>query len=328
MATAQCLAQIAQVKYFRAGIWKPRTHPGDFEGAGDAGLEWLKEASATTGLKSCVEVANAQHAGKAVAAGIDMVWIGARTTVNPFLVEEIAQALRGTGIPVLVKNPINPDIQLWIGALERFYRNGVTQIGAIHRGFSSFHKGRYRNEPFWELVFEMRRRIPTLPIITDPSHIAGDSNMVAELSQQALDLETDGLMIEVHPSPKQALTDRKQQLGLREFATLIGALIYRKTHEDASIRELQKLRTAIDEVDMEIIRLLAHRMDIVRRIGDIKHKNRLTLLQKERWNEVVRSRLGYGELNNVDKGFLLKVLQNIHEESLRIQSDIFNREEV
>ncbi|MDR0365115.1 MAG: chorismate mutase [Bacteroidales bacterium] len=325
LQTACMLTKYPQIKYFRAGIWKPRSHPGQFEGAENMGLQWLQKVKKTTRIKTCVEVANRSHVRQALDADVDLFWIGARTTVNPFLVEEIAQAMKGCNMPIMIKNPVNPDIDLWIGAIERFYKHGITKIAAIHRGFSSFHKTKYRNESFWEIVFELHRKIPNLPIITDPSHLTGNSKLVAELSQKALDLESDGLMIEVHPCPKEALSDKKQQIDFDEFDKLMKSLRFRKKSENRDFISLSQLRTQIDEIDMEIVKLLSDRMKFVSDIGKIKRQNELTILQKDRWKEVVESRLAFGEQEGLDKDFLLKILHYVHEESLRIQSDIFDR---
>jgi chorismate mutase len=323
LTAAQELSKHQEVNFLRASVWKPRTLPGDFEGVGAVGLEWLQKAKEKTGLKTCTEVAHATHVEQAVKSGIDMVWIGARTTVNPFLVEEIAEAVAGYGVPVMVKNPINPDIDSWIGAIERFVRKSVEQIGAIHRGFSGFPKLIYRNEPFWEIVFELKRRYPTIPIINDPSHLTGDKALVQTMCQKALDLEADGLMIEVHPCPEKALTDQKQQLTFSEFSNLLKSLVYRNHKEDVPSADILKIRTQIDEIDFEIIKLLSHRMELIEQLGAIKHKNHITILQIERWKDVVETRLALGDTAGIERDFLLKVLQIIHEESLRIQADIF-----
>jgi chorismate mutase len=254
-----------------------------------------------------------------------MVWIGARTTVNPFLVEEIAEAVADYGVPVMVKNPINPDIDSWIGAIERFIRKGVEQIGAIHRGFSGFPKLIYRNEPFWEIVFELKRRYPTIPVINDPSHLTGDKALVQTMCQKALDLEADGLMIEVHPCPENALTDQKQQLTFSEFSNLLKSLVYRNHKEDIPSSDILKIRAQIDEIDFEIIKLLSHRMELVQEIGTIKHKNSMTILQMERWKDIVETRLALGDTAGIERDFLLKIWQIIHEESLRIQAGIFEK---
>ena len=321
LTSAQYLSRHPEIDFLRASVWKPRTFPGDFEGVGAVGLEWLRKAKEATGLKICTEVAHAAHVEQAVKAGIDMVWIGARTTVNPFLVEEIAEAVAFYNVLVMVKNPINPDIDLWIGAIERFIRRGVEQIGAIHRGFSGYRKLIYRNEPFWEIVFELKRRYPTIPIINDPSHLTGDKALVREMCQKALDLEADGLMIEVHPHPEKALTDQKQQLSFDELSDLLKSLVYRNHKEISPSSDLLKIRTQIDEIDSEIIKLLSHRIGLVREIGDIKHKNRMTILQMERWKEVVETRLALGDAAGVERDFLMKILQIIHEEALRVQEN-------
>jgi chorismate mutase len=323
LTATQELSKHPEVDFLRASVWKPRTFPSDFEGVGVAGLEWLKKAKEKTGLKTCTEVAHAAHVEQAVKLGVDMIWIGARTTVNPFLVEEIAEALASYPVPMMVKNPVNPDIDLWIGAIERFIRRGVEQIGAIHRGFSGYRKLIYRNEPFWEIVFELKRRYPTIPIINDPSHLTGDKALVQAMCQKALDLEADGLMIEVHPTPEKALTDQKQQLTFDEFSNLLKSLTYRNHKEDTPSADMLKIRTQIDEIDSEIIKLLSHRMELVEEIGTIKHKNRMTILQMERWKEVIESRLALGDVAGLERNFLLKILQIIHEEALRIQGNLY-----
>jgi chorismate mutase len=238
------------------------------------------------------------------------------------LVEEIAEAVAHYGVPVMVKNPVNPDLDLWIGAIERFIRRGAERIGAIHRGFSGYRKLMYRNEPFWEIVFELKRRYPTLPIINDPSHLTGDKTLVPAMCQQALDLEADGLMIEVHPCPEKALTDKQQQLSFSDFSNLLKALVYRRHQEDVPSSDILKIRTQIDEVDVEIIKLLAHRMELVREIGAVKRNNSMTILQMERWKDVVETRLALGDTAGIKRDFLLKILQIIHEEALRVQMDI------
>jgi chorismate mutase len=319
LTAARTLSKHPEVDFLRASVWKPRTFPGDFEGVGSVGLEWLRKAKEETGLKTCTEVAHAAHVEQAVKSGIDMVWIGARTTVNPFLVEEIAEAVAGYNVPVMVKNPVNPDIDLWIGAIERFIRKGVDRIGAIHRGFSGYRKLMYRNEPFWEIVFELKRRYSALPIINDPSHLTGDKALVQVMCQKALDLEADGLMIEVHPCPEKALTDKQQQLDFSDFSDLLKTLAYRNPKEDIPSADILKIRTQIDEIDFEIIKLLAHRMELAQEIGKVKRENSMTILQMERWKDVIETRLNFGDTAGVDRDFLLKILQTIHEESLRIQ---------
>jgi len=319
LTTARALSKHSEVDFLRAGVWKPRTSPEDFEGVGVAGLEWLRKAKAETGLKTCTEVAHAKHVEQAVESGIDMVWIGARTTVNPFLVEEIAEVVAHYAIPVMVKNPVNPDIDLWTGAIERFIRKGVKEIGAIHRGFSGFRKLMYRNEPFWEVVFELKRRYPTLPIINDPSHLTGDKTLIQAMCQKALDLEADGLMIEVHPNPEKALTDKQQQLSFADFSNLLKSLVYYKHKEDTPSTEILKIRTQIDEIDVEIIKLLSRRIALAKEIGAVKRQNHMTILQMERWKDVIETRLILGDTVGIRRDFLLKILQIIHEESLSVQ---------
>jgi len=319
LTAAHALSKHPEVDFLRASVWKPRTFPGDFEGVGAIGLEWLRKAKEETGLKTCTEVAHATHVEQAIKSGIDMVWIGARTTVNPFLVEEIAEAVANYDIAVMVKNPVNPDGDLWIGALERFIRKGADRIGAIHRGFSMYRKVMYRNEPFWEIVFELKRHYPTLPVINDPSHLTGDKTLVQAMCQKALDLEADGLMIEVHPHPEKALTDRQQQLSFSDFSNLLKTLVYHNPKENIPSADILKIRTQIDEIDFEIIKLLAHRMELAQKIGDVKRENQMTILQMERWKDVVETRLNFGNTTGLERNFLLKILQTIHEESLRIQ---------
>jgi len=326
LTTAYALSQHQGVDYLRASVWKPRTFPSDFEGVGSIGLQWLKKAKEKTGLKTCTEVVHASHVEQAVSTGIDMVWIGARTTVNPFLVEEIANEVAQYKIPVMIKNPINPDIDTWIGAIERFIRKGVEQISVIHRGFSGFNKLIYRNEPYWEIVFELKRRYPTIPVINDPSHLTGDKAFVKMMSQKALDLEANGLMIEVHPCPEKALTDQKQQLTFSEFSNLLQSLNFRNHKDNITSTDILKIRAQIDEIDSEIIKFLSRRMKLVREIGEIKHKNHMTILQMERWKDVVETRLALGDTIGIEPAFLMKILQIIHEEAVRVQTDIFEKD--
>lgn len=306
----------------RAGAWKPRTRPGAFEGKGAIALNWIKEASIKTGLPALTEVATPQHVEEALKAGIDFLWIGARTTVNPFLVQEIADALNGVNIPVFVKNPVNPDVDLWLGAIERISKSGINRIVGIHRGFSSYEKHLYRNKPFWEIAIELRRKVPALPLICDPSHICGNTPLINYVSQVALDLQYNGLMIEVHANPKDALSDAQQQLTPDEFKTLIQNLVVRSAsvNDVFELSKLEDLRDQIDEIDAEIIEKLAHRMSVARAIGKYKKKNNVAILQPERWEEILRTRTQTGIEKQLTREFLLTLLNSIHLESIYQQT--------
>ena len=306
------------VHALRAGIWKPRIRPGSFEGMGEQALTWVKRASIATGLPATVEVASPKHVEQALKAGIEFLWLGARTTVNPFLVQEIADSLKGVDVPVMIKNPVNPDLELWIGAIERFQRTGNNKIAAIHRGFSSYENQTYRNKPNWELPIELRRRLPGITLFCDPSHICGNTFMLEYVAQFALDLQYDGLMIESHRNPKEALSDAAQQLTPSELGTLLSQLQVRKpTIEDPfELSRLEDLRDQIDEIDSELLNLMAQRMNVARTIGKYKFMNNLTILQPERWEEIVASRVKSGIDKELTKEFILKLYSLIHEESM------------
>lgn len=310
------------VHIMRAGAWKPRTRPGAFEGKGKIALSWIKEVSTKVTLPAITEVASPLHVEEALKAGIDLLWIGARTTVNPFLVQEIADALKGVDIPVFVKNPVNPDVDLWLGAIERINKSGVHRLAAIHRGFSSFENHLYRNKPLWEIAIELKRRLPKIPMICDPSHICGSTGLLQYVSQVALDLQYDGLMLEVHSNPKEALSDAKQQLTPGEFKELVKKLIVRVASVDDvfELSKLEDLRDQIDEIDADIIEKLAHRMSVARVIGQYKKKNNVAILQPERWEEILRTRTISGMSKNLTKEFLLNILNNIHQESIYQQT--------
>ncbi len=314
------------VDVYRAGIWKPRTRPNSFEGVGSEGLKWLKDAAKKQNKPVTVEVANVKHVYEALKAGIDMLWIGARTTTNPFAVQEIADALKGVDIPVLVKNPINPDLSLWIGALERINQAGISKIGAIHRGFSSYTPTKYRNHPRWEIPIELRRLYPQLPIICDPSHICGVRDLIPAVSQKALDLGFDGLMIESHINPDVALSDAKQQLTPFNFREMTSQLIKRKPLGDNPqfIDILENLRHSIDDLDHELVNILGKRMGLVRAIGEYKKQNNVAILQAARWNEIVLERLEQAAPMGMSEDFMLTVLQAIHKESIRNQAVVMN----
>ena len=328
MSTAIELSAIPEVKVFRAGIWKPRTRPGDFEGVGTDGLRWLQRVKKETGLRTTVEVANPKHVAEALAFGVDILWLGARTVVNPFSVQEIGEALKGVDIPVMIKNPVNPDLKTWMGALERMNRMGVKQLMAVHRGFSFFQNTPYRNAPMWEIPIELKRLCPELPVIVDPSHICGETTMLLPTSQKALDLEMNGLMIETHIRPGEALTDRKQQITPAELRQLISALVIRKETGGTDIQDLLgKLRSEIDKIDQELIDILARRMTVVEEIGKYKKANRITILQLKRWNQIIRDRVESGQELGLSREFLMKLLEAVHEESIQRQIDVMNRPE-
>lgn len=307
------------VKVFRAGVWKPRTRPGNFEGAGEPALEWLKEVKAETGMAVTTEVANARHVDAALKAGIDILWIGARTTTSPFAVQEVADALQGTDIPVLVKNPINAELELWIGAFERLAGAGIKRMAAIHRGFSSYHERIYRYSPEWQIPIELRRRIPALQIICDPSHMAGRSDLVPHLAQMALDMKADGLFIEVHPNPSQALSDKKQQLTPAQFDDMTGKLVFHREPESADLKFMQPYRNQLNDIDLQLIQDLADRFRVTGRIGDYKRLNNLAILQPERYNAISDALTEKGKELGLDEDFIRLLFETIHAESIRCQ---------
>jgi chorismate mutase len=328
ISTARELARIPQVKVFRAGLWKPRTRPNSFEGVGRKGLEWLKRVKEETGLLTTVEVAKPEHVADALEHKVDILWIGARTVVNPFSVQEISAALKGVDIPVMVKNPLNPDIKIWIGTLERLNQVGITKLVAIHRGFSFFNRSPYRNAPMWEIPIELKTVFPELPVIVDPSHICGETGMLLSTSQKALDLEMNGLMIETHIRPQEALTDKNQQITPAELRNLLSKLILRKESGNIEFEnKLEELRTEIDKLDEELIDILARRMMIVEEIGKYKKLNNITILQLKRWSKVIHDRVNAGVSLGLSRDFLLKLLESLHEESISRQTDVMNREE-
>ncbi len=326
VATAHLLKATGRVTALRAGIWKPRTRPGEFEGIGSIGLEWLKRAKAETGLPTAVEVATAKHVEEALAAGVDILWVGARSTANPFTVQEIADALKGVDIPVMVKNPVNPDISLWIGALERINNAGITKLAAIHRGFSSYEKSAFRNEPMWDIAIHMKTLAPHLPLICDPSHISGNRDLIGYVSQKALDLDMQGLMIESHIDPSVAWTDAKQQVTPAALAELIDHLTLRKPEtSNAQVNDkLSELRNNIDKIDDLIIQKMAERMKIAEQIGTYKKDNNITILQVNRWDEILNKRINYGKALKLHADFTEKLLELIHAESIRKQTEVMN----
>ncbi|MDX2195522.1 MAG: bifunctional 3-deoxy-7-phosphoheptulonate synthase/chorismate mutase type II [Cytophagales bacterium] len=327
MQTVKGVARF-NVSVIRAGIWKPRTRPGTFEGIGIEGLSWLTDAGKAVGKPVATEIANAKHLEDALKAGVQIVWIGARTTVNPFGMQEIADALKGVDIPVFVKNPINPDLELWIGGLERLNKAGITKLGAIHRGFSTTIKSEYRNKPQWELAIELRRRIPNLPMICDPSHICGTTEYLYEVSQKAMDLNYDGLMIESHINPKVALSDAKQQVTPDELGDILNSLVYRHQNTSDPIvqNKLDELRDIIDTIDKDIVSLIAKRMSVSKEIGQYKKDNNITILQSGRWQDIVNTRIQEGVGKGLSDDFMTTLLTAIHGESIRHQNEVMNKE--
>ncbi len=311
------------IKIFRAGIWKPRTKPGGFEGVGEVGLAWLQTVKQETGMYITTEIATAKHVEAALKAGLDILWIGARTSANPFAMQEIADSLKGIDIPVLVKNPVNPDLELWIGALERLKNAGIRRLAAIHRGFSSYEKKIYRNLPQWHIPIELRRRMPNLPILCDPSHIGGRRELIAPLSQQAMDLGFDGLIIESHCNPEQAWSDASQQVTPDILSYILHLLVIRK--EKQSTENLNELREQIDECDNNLIEILTKRMRVSREIGLYKKEHGMTILQTGRYNEILEKRCVQGELCGMSSEFIKIIFEAIHEESVRQQMEIINK---
>lgn len=324
MTTAKQLSDKG-IKIYRAGVWKPRTKPGGFEGVGEDALPWLQRVQKEVGMYISTEVATAKHAEAALKAGVDLLWIGARTTANPFAVQEIADALKGVKIPVLVKNPVNPDLELWIGALERLSNAGITKLGAIHRGFSSYEKKVYRNAPQWHIPIELRRRIKDLPILCDPSHIGGKRELIAPLSQQAMDLDFNGLIIESHCNPDCAWSDAAQQVTPDVLDYILSLLIVRDGKGNQTTENLTILRKEIDLCDNELIDILSKRMRIAREIGTYKKEHNMTVLQSDRYSEILDKRACQGEACDMSADFIKEVFEAIHEESVRQQVEIINR---
>lgn len=324
--TCRALAATGKVHILRAGIWKPRTKPGCFEGSGLKGLSWMAKAKAETGLPIATEVANAKHVESALEFGVDMLWIGARTTVNPFSVQDIADALRGVDIPVLVKNPMNPDIALWGGAVERLRKVGVNNVGLIHRGFSSFGMNAYRNSPMWHLAIDMRCRMPEIPMICDPSHITGNRNLLLEVSQEAADLNYDGLIIESHCCPEKAWSDAEQQLTPSDLIAMLDKIVWRNqtVHKPEYQQALDELRSRIDQYDGALFELLSNRMKIAEQIGCIKRDNNVMILQAARWEDIVNRVLENAEKLELSREFLSILLNAIHMESISKQNMVMN----
>jgi chorismate mutase len=326
VTTAQQLAATGKVDILRAGIWKPRTKPGMFEGIGAKGLPWLQQAKKLTGLPTTVEVATGKQVQDALTFDVDMLWIGARTTVNPFSVQEVADALRGVDIPVLIKNPINPDLELWSGAVERVARAGISRIGLIHRGFSSYGNTEFRNAPMWHLAIEMKRRNPGMLMINDPSHICGRRDILSDVAQKAIDLDFDGLMIESHMDPDKAWSDAKQQVTPARLAEMIDAIKWRM--EDVSSETfhaaLDKLREQINHIDDELMDLLAQRMRIAEKIGEYKRNNSVTILQTNRWNQILDKSFHKADKLGLSREFVTRYLDAVHMESINRQNNVMN----
>ena len=312
---------------FRAGVWKPRTRPNNFEGIGRMGLTWLKIVKEETALATTTEVANAFHVEEALKQDVDVLWIGARTTVNPFAVQEIANALKGVDIPLMIKNPLNPEVNLWVGAIERFADAGLTKLAAIHRGFFAYNNTKYRNIPQWQLAIELRRRVPGIPMICDPSHIAGKSSLIYEVSQKAIDMNYDGLMIETHINPEKALSDNNQQVTPKQLNEILGKLVVRQAKiEDPVFKSsLDQLRIEIDDLDYELLDVLKRRMNVAEKIGLHKKENKVTILQSNRWEELLKTRIQHGVDNGLTEEFMNKVLKAIHQESINRQTKVMNK---
>ncbi len=328
LTTAHQLAEIPYVKVFRAGIWKPRTRPGSFEGAGIDGLKWMQRVKQETGLHLTTEVATPYHIEQAMKYDIDMLWIGARTVVSPFTMQEIAEALKGVDIPVMIKNPLNPDVKLWVGAIERINRVGINKIIAIHRGFDFFRKTPFRNAPMWEVPIELKRLIPGIPVVVDPSHICGKRELLFDISQKAFDMNMDGLMIESHAHPEKAITDAAQQITPGELLEMIDSLIIRSPRGSMEFEHhLEELRSEIDKIDSQLIQMLGQRMRVVEEIGHYKKDNNITILQLKRWGNLIKNRLDLGDTLKLDKEFLTKILELLHKESIRLQTDIMSKPE-
>jgi chorismate mutase len=326
VATAQRLAATGMVDMFRAGIWKPRTKPGMFEGVGAKGLPWLQLAKKLTGLPVTIEVATAKQVQDALTFDVDVLWIGARTTVNPFSVQEVADVLRGVSIPVFIKNPINPDLELWSGAVERVARAGVKQIGLIHRGFSSYGNTEYRNAPMWHLAIDMKLKYPGMPFINDPSHICGRRDILPDTMQKAVDLDYDGFMIESHIDPDNAWSDAKQQVTPERLAEILNSIIWRR--EDVNSEEyhaaLEKLRQQINQLDDELMLMLGRRMQIAEQIGIYKKENNITILQTNRWNEIIERATARGDKLGLSREFITRYFDAVHMESINHQKKVLD----
>ena len=326
METARGLSEFG-IHVFRAGIWKPRTHPGSFEGVGVTGLKWLNKVKETYGMKVCTEVATEKHVLECIKYGVDIIWIGARTSTNPFLMQEIADALSGTDIPVLVKNPVNPDLDLWVGALERLNRAGIRKLGVVHRGFSTSASIPYRNDPGWKIAIELRTRYPQMAFFADPSHMAGDRRYLQELSQRAMDLGLDGLMVESHCNPSCAWSDARQQLTPQDLRTLLESLVIREnSSEDKNYKEgIDTLRARIDLIDEQLLTLLQERMEVSRSIGRYKKEHNVAILQAVRWEQILSDMVKRADAMDISREAVLAIMTAIHDESVRVQNKILEQ---
>ena len=326
MSVSKEIAKNGNAHVLRAGIWKPRTRPDSFEGMGDVALPWLIDAGKEIGLPVTTEIANRHHAELALKAGVDILWIGARTTVNPFAIQEIADFLKGVDIPVMVKNPVNPDLELWIGAFERLEKAGIKELVAIHRGFSVYKHPKYRNVPTWELPIALRERLPELPIICDPSHITGRRDLLLEVSQKAMDLNFDGLMIETHPDPDKAWSDSAQQVTPTELKSIIEHLVLRSNNISTSVvSELEELRTKIGDLDDKLFDILSARMLMSEEVGQLKKVHNITILQQNHWSNIIKSRLSQSDNYKISELFIRQIMDAIHQESIRHQTKIMNK---
>lgn len=325
LATAKALAQIPEVELLRGGIWKPRTRPDAFEGRGEQGLVWLREAKRETGLSTITEVATPEHVALALKYEVDALWIGARTVVNPFSVQQLADALRGVDVPVLIKNPVSPDLGLWLGAFERLEKAGVKHLSAIHRGFAHYKESPYRNAPMWEIPIELKRRLD-VPVITDISHICGNRDLLQSIAQKALDLATDGLMIECHIHPDAALTDAKQQITPEELKALLSCLTFRSKQSGNVERDLAGWRSEIDDIDEELLHLLARRMEVSAQIGEYKKQNNVTVVQMDRWKRILADHIVLGSELGLSPLLINKVFEAIHQASIERQGRIMDNE--
>ncbi len=328
METAKLLAKDKRVFVYRGGVWKPRTRPGSFEGVGSIGLKWLQNIKKETGLPVGTEIANAQHTEEALKAGLDVLWIGARSTASPFVVQEIADVLKGSDTVVMIKNPVNPDAQLWMGAVERIHAAGIKNIVGIHRGFTPFRETKYRNYPNWKTFIELKRLLPNLPVICDPSHIAGKREYLFEISQKAFDMGMEGLMLESHRDPSCALSDAAQQLTPADLSKLLDKLVirYENTNNPDFENQLDVLRNRIDAIDSELLETLASRIEIVKQIGTYKRDNNVTALQINRWTQLMENRVNIGKSMDLNETFVKILFQLIHEDSVRMQTEIMDQE--
>ena len=318
------------IKIYRAGIWKPRTRPGHFEGVGSQGLPWLKKVKEETGMLTATEVATEKHVYEALKFGVDILWIGARSSANPFVMQEIANALEGADVPVMIKNPVNPDLDLWIGAIERINKAGITKIAAIHRGFSTYDKSLYRNNPQWQIAIDLKSKLPNIPLFNDPSHIGGKRELLYDISQKAMDLNFDGLMIESHINPDEAWSDAKQQITPAKLDELLKKLVLRNVNNQSQSEkeQLGQFRTQIDNYDELLMNILSERMDVVKNIGTFKKNNKITILQPNRWEDIMKKNYKIGKDKGFSTKFIDRLFKAIHQESINFQTEIMKQTSV